>query len=170
MSEQFKLFWRGPFSQWHKSDMYDPITDQTFNCAEQFMMYKKAELFGDEGAMHDIMMTKNPREQQAIGRRVVGFDLDVWNENARIIVSHGNYLKFTQNIRLLNSLLTYANYTFVEASPIDKIWGIGLDEDNPDAMDRSKWQGMNWLGECLTDVKDKIIQDQNYWLTYEKDA
>ena len=64
--EKFKLFWRGEFSQWYKADMYDPITGLTFNCCEQFMMYGKAKLFGDEEAMEDIMSTSNPRKQQAI--------------------------------------------------------------------------------------------------------
>ena len=163
--EKFKLFWRGEFSQWYKADMYDPITGLTFNCCEQFMMYGKAKLFGDEEAMEDIMSTSNPRKQQAIGRQVKGFDQEIWDENARAIVTTGNYLKFTQNPDLLAKIMMYADHTFVEASPIDTIWGIGLSEDDDRALDREQWEGKNWLGECITAVKEKIIDDQCYWHT-----
>jgi len=42
--------------------------------------------------------------------------------------------------------------TIVEASPYDKIWGIGLSKDDPRALDRSQWQGTNWLGEAIMRV------------------
>lgn len=161
--EKFVFFWKGPLSQWHKADMYDPRTQLTFNCAEQYMMYGKAELFGDTEAMDAIMCTSNPRKQQAIGRVVENYDQDVWDENARRIVAYGNYLKFTQNPYLLKELLSYGDVTFVEASPMDKVWGIGMAEDNPLIHDRENWKGKNWLGQCLTVVQAVIKDDNQFW-------
>ena len=50
----------------------------------------------------------------------------------------------------------------VEASPFDKIWGIGMDENHPEAETPEKWKGTNWLGEVLTslreDIKDGILE------------
>ena len=49
----------------------------------------------------------------------------------------------------------------VEASPTDRIWGIGLAQDDPRASDRSKWRGTNWLGEILTEVREEILKSDS---------
>lgn len=164
VKDNMVLFWRGRFSQWHKSKMYDPREGLFFNCAEQYMMYGKAKLFEDKQAMKDVMATDSPKEQQAIGRRVKNFDPKVWDKACRVIVTRGNYLKFSQNPDLLHELLKYQGYEFVEASPIDSIWGIGLDENDPNATNKDKWQGTNYLGKCITDAMNQIIDDQHYWV------
>lgn len=48
--------------------------------------------------------------------------------------------------------------TLVEASPRDKLWGIGMGRNNPDATNRSKWRGKNLLGETLTEVRSILMQ------------
>lgn len=164
--EKFKLFWGGMCSQWHLAKMYDHHTGLVFNCCEQYMMYKKAEMFGDTDAMEDIMSTHDPRKQKAIGRKVKNFDKDTWEASCRQIVEYANYMKFTQNRVLMIDLLKFDNDTvFVEASPFDKIWGIGLSEDDPDCLDREKWCGTNWLGQAITDVRDRIVKELDYWQT-----
>ena len=162
--EKLKLFWKGPFSQWTRIDMYDYHTGLTFNCCEQFMMYKKAEMFGDKDAMNDIMATPDPRQQKAIGRQVKNFDKYKWEKSCRQIVEYANYLKFTQNPDLAAKLLSYdLDTTFVEASPFDAIWGIALEATDPRASNRETWLGTNWLGEAITNVRDRIITDSHYW-------
>jgi ribA/ribD-fused uncharacterized protein len=42
----------------------------------------------------------------------------------------------------------------VEASPYDRIWGIGLAEDDPGIHDPLNWNGLNWLGEVLTELRE----------------
>lgn len=162
--EKFHLFWGGPFSQWYMARIYDHHTGLTFNCCEQYMMYKKAEMFGDEESMQAILIEKDPRKQKKLGRKVSNFDKYKWEQSCRQIVEYANYLKFTQNRDLAIELLSYDNDTvFVEASPFDNIWGIGLGEDDPDALDRDKWLGTNWLGEAITNVRDRMIKDFRYW-------
>ena len=156
--EKFTLFFRGPFSQWHRdSDHWFEVAGVTYNCAEQYMMAEKARLFGDEGAEKQIMSAGHPRDQKAIGKLVKPFDEDRWNLAARDIVYKGNYAKFTQHADLKDELLETAGTTLVEASPYDHIWGIKLGSINPDCHDRSKWRGTNWLGEVLTKVRDDLM-------------
>ena len=129
-------------------------------------MYKKAEMFGDEEAMKEVLATHDPRKQKAIGRKVKNFDADKWNTACRQIVEYANYMKFTQNRVLMVDLLALdLDTVLVEASPFDKIWGIGLSEDDEDCLDRDKWCGTNWLGQAITNVRDRIVKDLDYWKT-----
>jgi len=127
----------------------------TYNCTEQYMMAEKARLFGDEDAAQQIMKADNPRDQKALGRMVRNFDADTWNAVARDIVYRGNYAKFTQNPGLKDALLSLEG-TLVEASPWDRIWGIGLKEHHPGVHNRALWDGTNWLGEVCTKVREDI--------------
>jgi len=157
--EKFTFFWSGPFSQWYPA-MFK-VDGKRFLCAEQFMMFKKAEFFGDINTAEKIMLAPDPKTQKALGRSVQGFDVDSWNENAKAFVYMGNYNKFTQNNDLLKKLFATIGTTLVEASPYDTIWGIGLKEDDPSALDRNKWRGTNWLGEVLTSLREDLSND-NY--------
>lgn len=152
--EQFAFFWGGTFSQWHKSKFV--IDGVEFNCCEQYMMYKKALMFHDYDIAEQIMSSKNPREQKALGRKVDGFDKDHWEAYCRDIVYDGNVAKFTQNPDMLDELKFTGDRTIVEASPKDNIWGIGLAADDPRAQDRSTWEGTNWLGEAIQRVRENI--------------
>lgn len=153
-TEKYVLFWNGPFSQWYPSKF--EIDGTEYNCCEQYMMAQKALMFGDAESHKMIMSTDSPKDQKAFGRRVKGFDKDVWEASCHKIVYDANYAKFTQNKELMEELMDTGGLEIAEASPVDKIWGIGLHETDPDAQDKSKWQGTNWLGEALMKVRDSI--------------
>jgi ribA/ribD-fused uncharacterized protein len=129
-----------------------------FNCSEQYMMYKKACLFKDEFNANRILESKNPKDIKALGRKVKGFDQKIWEVNARKIVTQACLLKFTQNQDLLTLLLDTKEDILVEASPYDKIWGIGLTQKDAIKIESSKWPGKNWLGECLMAVKQLLAK------------
>lgn len=156
--ERFTFFWDGPFSQWHPCTF--TLDDIEYNCAEQYMMAEKARLFGDEETLAEILEADDPRTQKALGREVAGFDVDVWQADAANgrpacwnIVWRGNMAKFSQQPHLRKRLLATAGTTLVEASPHDRIWGIGLRKTDPAAQSRDGWRGLNWLGEVLTNVR-----------------
>jgi hypothetical protein len=158
--EKFTYFWQSgsPFSQWHKKSFV--IDNIEFNCAEQYMMYGKAKLFRDEEIANQILLAKTPKEQKALGRKVRNFKPEIWEEKSHEIVYKGNHAKFTQNEDLLKKLLATKGATLVEASPYDKIWGIGLEENDPRAKNRSTWLGENRLGEILTKLRDDLLSEK----------
>lgn len=154
---QYVFFWGNQdiYSQWYKAGF--TIGNVTYNCCEQFMMAEKARLFNDLDTLALIMATNDPKKQKALGRQVKGYDDVKWREHAKMAVYRGNYAKFTQNPLLAAEMLQHRGKTFVEASPYDKVWGIGMTEDDPRAQDPAQWDGTNWLGEIVTLVMEDII-------------
>jgi ribA/ribD-fused uncharacterized protein len=157
--ETFTLFWHGPFSQWHPSAFV--VGGLRFTHAEQFMMYAKAMLFGDRETADRILTATTPKEQKTLGRNVRGFDEAVWVLFREGVVFTGSYAKFSQNPELRETLLATRGTTLVEASPYDRVWGIGLAEDDPRAQDRAQWRGLNLLGEALTRVREILLWEQS---------
>ena len=143
-----------PFSQWYRCTF--TVGENTFNCAEQYMMHGKALLFGDAETALEILAADHPRDHKALGRKVKPFDDATWKREREAIVRAGNHAKFTQNPALLELLLATNGTTLVEASPYDKIWGIGLAATDPRAQDPNQWKGQNLLGKILTELRDSI--------------
>lgn len=127
---------------------------------------------GEDGVLmsceENIMAYDSPRLQKWLGRQITNFDNERWMEElddefgkplAWRIVYKGNEAKFSQDKYLKEYLLSTEGTEIVEASPYDTIWGIGLSEDDPEAIDPSKWKGTNWLGDVLTTLRDNWIRD-----------
>lgn len=148
------FFWNGIYSQWHKAPM--TIDKIEYNSCEQYMMHQKALLFDDHIIADLIMQEKNPKEQKKYGRQIRNFDKAIWEKNCLAIVFEGNLAKFSQNPELKAEMLSTGNKIFVEASPLDHIWGIGLDENAENVDDPSYWLGLNLLGHALTLVKNQL--------------
>lgn len=153
---QYTLFYKSqhPFSNWYASSfIHGGIT---FNCSEQYMMYYKALLFEDHEVAHLIMEQADPRKQKFLGRQVRGFENTIWLENCEDLMVDGLVSKFTQNKYLEKFILDTGDTILVEASPSDKIWGIGLAEDDPRALDETQWRGTNLLGKVLMRAREII--------------
>ena len=155
ITDKHVFFWNGIYSQWHKAPM--TIDKIEYNSCEQYMMHQKALLFGDEDIAEQIMLETNPREQKKFGRQIQNFDKATWDKNCLAIVYEGNLAKFRQNQELLGQMLSTENRIFVEASPLDHIWGIGLAEDSMRIENPSFWLGLNLLGQALTLVKQELL-------------
>jgi len=122
------------------------------------MMYQKALLFNDMDVAVAILNADTPGEQKKLGRMVSNFDTAVWNKHCLDIVFRGNMAKFSQNKKMYDAIMCpkFAGKEFVEASPVDSIWGIGLDEAKARRIDPSQWRGKNLLGKTLTRVRDEL--------------
>lgn len=159
---------REPFSNWYKSDF--TIKGIDFNCVEQYMMFSKARLFGDLEIASQILSTDDPKEQKALGRKVKGFDPDVWDARCVPIVTAGLIHKFTQNKELQDILLLTKGKTLVEASPYDKIWGVGLSASDPLITNPENWKGKNLLGIALMDARSAIENNLKKQRRHEEDG
>lgn len=141
-------------SQWFPAPF--EVEGQRYATAEHYMMAEKARLFGDERVRERILRTDDPAQAKALGREVAGFDRLRWDVQRERIVTAGNAAKFAQNPALGAFLLGTARLVLVEASPVDRIWGIGLAENHPDALRPEAWLGLNLLGFALMCVRDRL--------------
>jgi ribA/ribD-fused uncharacterized protein len=148
------FFWNGIYSQWHKAPM--TIDGVQYNCCEQYMMHQKALTFGDLEISEEVLQTSNPKDQKGLGRQIKSFNKDKWDSVCLGIVYKGNLEKFRQNPDLLAELLSTGDRLLVEASPFDKIWGIGMAEEDPGVDDPANWKGLNLLGWSITLVKQQL--------------
>ena len=164
-ADKFLLFWghqksanlsSSCLSQWYSSSFCEDETK--YICAEQYMMAKKAQCFGDKEALEKILSAKDPAQMKALGRQVRGFDARVWDEVKFGVVLNASYLKFSQNATLREFLLQTGSKILVEASPVDKIWGIGLGASDENAQNPMKWRGQNLLGFALMRARDEIAK------------
>jgi ribA/ribD-fused uncharacterized protein len=151
-------FETGFFSQWFRSPFQD-IEGIIYNTAEQYMMAQKALLFNDKETYSKIMNTKDSREQKNLGKEVKNFNQIIWDGMCSLIVYDGNLFKFSQNPEAANALIKTKGTILVEASPFDKIWGIGLGQNDSRIKDINQWQGKNLLGFVLTKVRDTLIAE-----------
>jgi ribA/ribD-fused uncharacterized protein len=120
------------------------------------MMAGKARLFGDNDGAAAAVAAESPKAAKAAGRLIRDFDEATWSAARYDIVQAGNLAKFGQNIALQQFLLSTGDRVLVEASPSDRIWGIGLRADHRDAGRPDRWPGLNLLGFALMDVRDDL--------------
>ncbi len=123
-------------------------------------MYCKAIVFDDQEIADEIALEPQPSKQKALGRGVRGFDNEKWNAQREKIVEEGNWWKFTQSKErnLKKMLLDTGDRLLVEASPSDRIWGVGYRAANA-AANRGNW-GENLLGKALMRVRDRLHAEE----------
>jgi ribA/ribD-fused uncharacterized protein len=141
-------------SQWYpRAFEHDGVRYLT---AEHFMMAAKARLFRDDQALAAVLTAKTPAEAKKIGRGVRDYDDVAWGRARLGAVVEGNVAKFGQNDDLKKFLLATGERVIVEASPRDRIWGIGMGGSNPDAPHPERWRGKNLLGFALMEARARL--------------
>lgn len=120
------------------------------------MMAEKARLFQDEVALARVLAARHPRDAKLAGRSVKGFCEEVWLRERFRIVVEASEAKFSQHPDLGRFLLGTGHRVLVEASPVDRIWGIGLAATEPGLENPSTWRGLNLLGFALMVARDSL--------------
>jgi ribA/ribD-fused uncharacterized protein len=150
-TEKSDLVTKACLSQWYPSSF--TVENKVYLTAEHWMMAKKANLFGAFDIEEEILNSVKPGKIKALGRAVKDFDHKVWEEHKFDIVVKGNIHKFTQNENLATFLLDTNERILVEASPLDRIWGIGMAQDHPSVYSPQLWKGENLLGFALMQAR-----------------
>jgi ribA/ribD-fused uncharacterized protein len=143
------------FSQWYNLPFV--VDNVSYNTAEHWMMANKALLFEDFNTFDKIIACKKPGQAKELGREVLRFDEITWKARRSAIVITGNIHKFNQHQKHLEYLISTHGRILVEASPTDKVWGIGLGQGNEYIENPYFWNGENLLGFALMEVRDFFV-------------
>ncbi|WP_103512776.1 NADAR family protein [Streptomyces sp. SM13] len=141
-------------SQWWPSPF--TVDHVTYASAEHWMMAGKARLFGDPEAERAAVSAKSPAAAKKAGRLVRGFDEDVWIRERFALVVAGSVHKFGRDPELGGYLLSTGDRVLVEASPLDRIWGVGLAADDERVERPQQWRGLNLLGFALMEARERL--------------
>lgn len=163
ITQDHVFFWGGIFSNW--SNVAGGITaviggnTVSFPTSEHIFMYYKAVCFKDLSIASELLKTSDPKEAKRLGRKIKGFSEDIWQSYREDAMFTAVKMRAAFDSAYRQELISplYQGKTFVEASPYDKIWGIGMSEDDPDVDDESKWRGLNLLGKTLGRLRDGIL-------------
>jgi len=147
----------GCLSQWWPSPFI--VGGVRYATAEHYMMVGKARLFGDEATAARMLTARSPGAVKALGRQVQGFDQTMWDAHRFDLVVAGNVAKFGQHTDLREYLSRTGSRILVEASPVDRVWGIGLAATDPRAYDPAQWRGLNLLGFALMHARARLATE-----------
>jgi len=165
-------FWNDHFcSNWWTTDNQLYLEHTFWDNVEQYMMWKKAQHFGDQEIATKLRTEPmHPAEAKKLGRQVKGFNDTEWAKVRYDVVFKANLEKFKRNSKLAVSLIATGNKLIVEASPYDRIWGTGFDERETLKHSYDEW-GQNLLGKVLVDVRDYLIRriDDEYKYVVRRD-
>ena len=152
------FFWRisGPhgfLSNWYSGKFV--LDGFTYQHVEQHTMAEKAKLFNDTKMYEKILRTEEPKTCKALGKKVTPFVPEEWNKVKYEIVKTANRAKFDQDPELKEKLLATGDAILAEASPRDRIWGIGMGAAKASELDPSEWNGQNLLGKILMELREE---------------
>ena len=144
----------GYLSNWYRSPF--DLDGVHYTSVEQYIMFQKCKLFGDEAAAEAVLSTDDVAAQQAIGRSANGYIGTVWAGMRQLVALKGLLAKFSQNEDLKQKLLDTGDAYLVECARMDKVWACGIRLTDDRRFDASNWDGENILGFALMEVRNTL--------------
>ena len=156
------LFYRSDayMSNFYKSPL--SINNIEYTCVEQYFTAEKARCFKDQITVNKIMKAEKPAEMKYLGKHTKGFNQQIWDEKASSVMLQGLRAKFHDNPKLNQKLMDTGDKMLAEASCNDKVWGIGLQMNEPNAFDKERLPGKNQFGNPLMKIRDESIKHANH--------
>ena len=172
VTDKYVLFWGDYLGNWTKLPKPISYLDWSYkgnsnnpqgfglslDTSEHLFMFIKAMTFKDEEIAEKILFAPTPKEAKRLGRLVKNFDEATWDTKKVSAMFTAVFHRSMVDQKFKDLILKpeWESLEFVEASPYDKIWGIGLAEADPLAKDSSTWKGQNLLGKCLVELRRYI--------------
>lgn len=144
-------FWGSIFSNF----FFMPIRYKgiKFPTTEHAFMWEKANYFDDKIIANMILDIPHPNGAKSLGREIKNYNDKEWSKVRYDYMLEVNRVKWKM---LKDVLVLTENKIIVEASPTDRIWGVGLSQENPKILDQSNWLGENLLGKVIMQIRDEL--------------
>lgn len=143
----------------------EAVTDEDFESLSKKMLAprppSKDELPARElyySTLCSVLRTDSPKEQKALGRKCRNLDPAVWDFASISVAVACSIVRAEADYTLKQIYLKAGKRTFVEGSPIDTIWGVGLHWSDSSIEDPQNWRGTNRLGICHGHARDTILE------------
>ena len=165
-TDEFVYFYQDtPLSNWWASNPRIPYDGHDFASSEALYMYLKARGLGDDKVANEILalddnakLTDRQRfaKAKSLGKKCK-FNNYVFLANREKWMYTALSAKYEVDEEFRSVLMSeeYRGLTFVEASPRDVNWGIGLSVSA--AYEGKAWKGKNLLGKLLTKLRDEHL-------------
>jgi len=162
-------FWKphqndGYLGNWYHSPF--TVDNKNFLNSEHYFMWKKVMLF-EPTREAEILATTDPKTMKAVGQSVKNYNDEIWSEKRYEVMKEALFHKFSQNPKLLKSLMWTGEAQLVEASPVDRIWGIGITA--VEALMDKPWRGQNLLGKALMETRERFVATNGPIFSLNKD-
>lgn len=141
----------GFLSNWYMSPF--DLDNIHYSSMEQYIMYQKCILFGDQNTAPKVLLTDDPSEQQKLGKLCSGYINSIWAGARQAIAMRGLLAKFSQSYDMREQLFNTNDAYLVECAHSDKIWACGIRLNESERFDATKWTGQNILGFALMEVR-----------------
>lgn len=133
------------------------IKGQTFGSVEHFLAFKRAQLSEDEALIQRARNARDPSEAKTVLNILKQDHPKEWQNQAPSLAKEAVRAKFNQNPRMADYLCSTQPLYLGEAST-NPVWGTGLQLDDADTLDRSKWiKSGNLLGKTLMQIRNEIV-------------
>ena len=156
-NDKYVAFWGGCFSNFFPCHFW--LDGKEWTSSEKYFMWKKAVTFADNEIAEQILNSDEPKIVKTLGRQVKGFNPNVWDKVKVDIMTSAVSAKFFQDADCNECIKLFPTQKFVEGSPTDTIWGVGVHYQDKNIFDETKWRGQNLLGHVLDEVRDRIFDD-----------
>ena len=131
--------------------------DMSFHCSEQFIQFKKAELFKDKSAIKRIMQTSTGHQCKLEGQNISNFNRQKWENEAYMLCKSGIKQKFLANETPRQLLLTKTKGKRIAECSKDSVWGCGMAIHNDKCLDTNMWTGQGIMGKMLEEIRTELI-------------
>lgn len=134
------------------------VKGQSYHSMEHFLATRRAELSGREDMIKKAKEVQDPVQAKHILTTLHGDHQQEWDERVADVALEGLRAKFSQNPPLQEYLCSTGKLILGEASTNPR-WGIGLDFNNAEVLDHSKWlEDGNLLGRSLMKLRAEFMK------------